>query len=150
MIMDHLNNASLYEPLHPGIATALAYLRSRPIAGLAPGRYDIEGDDLFLLIQTYDTRPMEQGFWEAHRRYLDIQYMIAGAERMGCAHADALRVTEDHLEEKDYRVLEGEGNFLTVKEGEFVIFYPHDAHMPCMAVDAPEPVKKAVFKVRLS
>lgn len=149
MIMDQLKNAGLYKGLHPNIDYALQYLQTHPIVDMAPGKYEIKGEDIFLLIQTYDTRSLDEGFWEAHRTYTDIQYIIEGSELMGVAHIENLKLTEDHLDEKDYVVLEGDGNFLKVEQGIFVVFYPHDAHMPCLFVDQPAQVKKAVMKVRI-
>jgi biofilm protein TabA len=136
--------------MHKRFATAFEYAANNALAEMEPGKYEIQGTDLFLLIQSYETRPLDQGFWEAHRSYIDIQYMLQGTEKMGYAHTGHLTVTEDHLDDRDYQVLEGEGDFLNVKEGCFTIFYPDDAHMPCLAVDQAAPVKKAVFKIRLA
>ncbi|KIL41457.1 hypothetical protein SD70_07430 [Gordoniibacillus kamchatkensis] len=149
MIIDHIKNASLYAAMHSGFASAFDFIANNELAAMQPGKYEINGSDLFLLLQNYCTRPLEQGFWEAHRSYIDIQYMLEGTERMGYAHADHLTVTEDHLDEKDYKVLVGNGDFVTVGKGSFAIFYPDDAHMPCLAVTKPEPVMKAVFKVKI-
>jgi YhcH/YjgK/YiaL family protein len=150
MVIDHLKNAKIYSGLHPNITYALQYLETNPVADLEPGKYEIQGSDIFLLVQSYDTRSVEESFWEAHSDYTDIQYMIEGTELMGYAHSRSLTITEDHLADKDYMVLEGKGDFMEVREGSFVIFFPEDAHMPCLAVDKPKRIKKAVMKVRLS
>ncbi|MCR8631690.1 YhcH/YjgK/YiaL family protein [Paenibacillus radicis (ex Xue et al. 2023)] len=150
MIIDHINNASLYYGLNGKFAAAFQYLQEHALDGMDPGKYEIQGSELFLMIQSYDTRRQEEGFWEAHRSYIDIQIMLEGTERMGYAYAGHLTTTEDHLDEKDYKVLEGDGGFVDVKEHCFVIFYPDDAHMPCLAAAyGSAPVKKAVFKVKI-
>lgn len=149
MIMDVLQQSKRYSGIHPKLGEALDYLRTQPLASMEPGKYDIQGEDMFLLLQSYDTRPAEEGFWEAHRIYTDVQYMVRGAEKMGYAHVDSLTLVEDRLADNDYAVFTGQGNEVTVREGEFVVFFPHDAHMPCLAAGEPERIRKAVIKVRL-
>ncbi|TDF99751.1 YhcH/YjgK/YiaL family protein [Paenibacillus piri] len=150
MIIDHIRNAPLYYGVHDKFAACFEYLNNQEAGQLGPGTYELEGSELFLMIQSYRTRPEEEGFWEAHRSYIDIQVMLEGTERMGYAYAGQLATTEDHLDEKDYRVLAGKGDFVDVRPGSFVIFYPDDAHMPCMATaSGSAPVKKAVFKIKL-
>lgn len=150
MIYDHIRNAGLYTGLNEKFALAFDYLSSHNVIEMEPGRYEIQGSELFLLLQSYETRPNDQGFWEAHRSHIDIQVMLQGTERMGVAYARHLTVTEDHLDEKDYKVLVGDGDFVDVKEGCFTIFYPDDAHMPCLSpAGGSQTVKKAVFKVKI-
>lgn len=149
MIIDDMRNAKVYSRLDERLAHALQYLTMNPVAEWKPGRYDIQGDNMFLLVQAYDTRTPEQGSWEAHRQYVDVQYMVEGSENMGYAPVESLRVIEDYREDKDYIKFEGAGHFFNVREGAFTVFFPQDAHMPCMAVDKPRPVKKAVMKIRI-
>ncbi|TVY11172.1 YhcH/YjgK/YiaL family protein [Paenibacillus cremeus] len=150
MIYDHIQNARLYTGLNEKFAAAFDYLSSHPVAEMPPGKYEIQGSELFLLLQSYETRDHNQGFWEAHRSYIDIQVMLQGTERMGVAYAGHLTTTEDHLEEKDYKVLAGDGDFVDVKEGCFTIFYSDDAHMPCLTpAGGVQTVKKAVFKIKI-
>lgn len=148
MIIDRIDNLAVYERLGGRLGEALRYLRTQPIEQLEPGKYEISGEDIFLMIQSYETRQPEQGFWEAHNAYIDIQCVLEGEERMGWTHRSTLQQTEDHLADKDYVVLEGEGNDVHVRVGTFVVFFPEDAHMPCMAIGQSAHVKKAVFKVR--
>lgn len=145
MIIDKLSNADLYYGLHPRIKKGLEFLIENDINSLSPGRYEIEGSDLFVVIQEYETIQIEQGRWEAHDTYTDIQYMIRGAERMGYANVGDLEVTEQHRE-KDLLFLEGNGDLLLVNEGFFTIFSPQDAHMPMLYAHEPQYVKKAVVK----
>jgi YhcH/YjgK/YiaL family protein len=149
MIIDTLANASCYSNLSEKIAAALDFLQKNDPADMAPGRYDIDGDAVFALVQTYDTQPQSAGKWEAHRRHIDIQYVARGIERIGYANLDRLTVSQPYSEENDFLLLEGQGNFLTVPTGTFAIFAPQDAHMPCIAVDNPQPVIKVVVKVRV-
>lgn len=147
MMIDHISNASFYSGINPGIGRALEYLAQNDFAGLAPGRFDIDGDCLFALVQRYETKPPEQGVWEAHRRYIDVQFVAAGVERMGYAPIESLTVTQPYADDKDFELLAGNGDFVTVSIGMFTVFFPQDAHMPCLACGQPAPVVKVVVKV---
>ncbi len=149
MIFDSLQNAHLYSGLEEGINKALQYLKVTDFSDMKPGRYDIEGDAVFALVSSYDTKPLEDCFWEAHRKHIDVQYMVSGSEKMGISYLDRMTVKEDYNNEKDYLVLEGAGDLITVHAGSFVVFRPTDVHMPQVAVTNPSPVLKVVIKVRV-
>lgn len=151
MIIDILKNASLYTGhlgMNKRIETALNYLRDTDMSNLKPGRYEIDDSDIFALMQNYYTKPKENGFWEAHRQYIDIQYVIKGTELIGYSNIDNLKSGE-YDDAKDLLVLYGDGVFLEVREGTFVILMPQDAHMPGIAVTTSQPVSKIVLKVRV-
>jgi YhcH/YjgK/YiaL family protein len=148
MIIDQLKNAHLYYNLSGGIAAALRYLQNTDPTKVEPGRYALDGDNLYAMVQQYETKPRDQGFWEAHRKYIDVQYVAQGTEHMGFSHLSQLR-PQPYDEEKDFLKLEGEGEFFLMRAGTFVILGPDDAHMPGMAVDQPRPVRKVVVKVRI-
>lgn len=152
MIRDQLAHAGLYESLSPRLAAAFRYLRETELHALAPGKYEVQGKDLFVIVDAYQTKFMDVAFWEAHRKYIDVQYIVSGVERMGYAPLQALQVIQAYDEEKDFMKLgdaAGAGEFLTLRAGEFVVFAPHDAHMPGLAAGAAAQVKKAVMKVRI-
>lgn len=153
MIRDELKNAHLYEGLGAGIASALRYLRSTDLDALAPGRYEIDGKDLIAIVEEYNSKTLEQCFWEAHRRHIDVQCVVRGAEKIGYANLAALNVIQAYSEEKDFLKLgdpAGAGEFMTIRAGSFVILGPEDAHLPGLAVTTPAPTKKVVMKVRIS
>ena len=83
MIIDILENASLYEEMYPLLRKAFDFLKSGDYKELAPGKYEIEGSDVYAMVQQYETRPLEDGVWEAHRKYIDIQFVYDGIELMG-------------------------------------------------------------------
>jgi YhcH/YjgK/YiaL family protein len=148
MVIDELKNAEQYYGLGARIEAALRYLQKTDFTQVAPDRYDIEGDDVFALVQEYDSKPKSEGFWEAHHQYLDVQYVTSGAEHMGYVPAKELQAGE-YDEEKDFYKLEGEGEFFTLRAGYFAVLKPQDAHMPGMAIATPQAVKKVVVKVRV-
>jgi YhcH/YjgK/YiaL family protein len=146
MIVDTLDNALLYFALGDGIKKGLLYLAGTDFLKLEPGRHDIEGDQLFAMVQEYQTKPLEQGKWEAHRRYWDIQYVVMGAEQIHYANLGHLSAGE-YDAEKDFLGLKGSGDQVTLREGMFAILSPQDAHMPGMAQGPSVTVKKVVVKV---
>ncbi len=147
MIIDDIRNRAVYSGINKGIRTALEYLAKTDFTAMAPGRHDIEGDRMYALVQQYTTKPREQGRWEAHRRYIDVQYVVAGIETMGRSDLTRLTVTDPYSAGKDCVLLAGDGDFLTARAGTFIVFFPEDAHMPCLDSGAPAQVRKVVVKV---
>ena len=146
MIADRAENASRYYGLGGRLQEALRSLSS-DLTGREPGRYELQGDELYALVQEYETRPREACAWEAHRRYADVQFIVSGRERFGVAPADTLGASRPYDPEKDVAFYEGEGDFVTLEAGCFIVFFPGEAHMPLVQVDGPERVKKLVLKV---
>ncbi|MDR7237666.1 YhcH/YjgK/YiaL family protein [Neobacillus drentensis] len=146
MIIDKLSNAKLYYGVHPRIQKGLEYLIEHDLNSMAPGKYEIDGLHLYVLIEEYETMPKEQGRWESHRKYADIQYMISGQESMGYSTIEGMNLIERH-EEKDHFYFEGSGDLLLVKQGSFAIFLPKEAHMPQISDSTPQSIKKAVVKI---
>jgi YhcH/YjgK/YiaL family protein len=148
MVIDDLRNAAQYHALGARFEKGLRWLADNDVAAMAPERYDIDGDDVFVMVQEYDSKPKADGFWEAHRQYADIQLVVSGAEHMGYAPTPTLKAG-DYDDSRDLLPLDGEGLFIEMRAGTFMILWPQDAHMPGMAIDTSSPVKKAVVKVRL-
>jgi YhcH/YjgK/YiaL family protein len=150
MIIDRLEKASLYKGIHKGLAAAFDYLQKTDLGKVEPGTHEIEGRKVYVMVQQYETKPMEKGRWEAHRKYIDVQYVHQGVERFGYANVLELK-SGNYDEAKDFLSLEGEGkgDFFLVRQGTFVILFPQDGHMPGMAVSTPQPVKKFVVKVAM-
>ena len=146
MIIDHVSNAKLYSNLSPLIGRAFEYIQENDLVALPVGKYEIDGKGLFVSIQEYSTKLPELGKWEAHRRYIDLQYLIQGTEHIYYAHLGRLQLG-DYDDSKDFLALSGEGDCLTMQKDDFMILFPEDGHMPGMAIDAPLPVKKPVFKI---
>ena len=146
MIVDHLNNAGRYAALGPLFEQAIDFLRTTDLNALEPGRYPLAGDALFALVQGYHTKPQSEGFWEAHRRYIDLQFVVQGTERIGYAPLHRMQL-ESHDEQRDLAVLRGEGDFLTLTDGCFMLLWPEDAHMPGLQAGQVGLVRKIVFKI---
>ncbi len=150
MIAGTLAQSSRYAPLSPRFGAALEFLRNLR-ADVPLGRHDIAGDDCFALVQSYMTKPLAEGKFEAHRSYIDIQFVQAGRETLLWTPLTGLAETKAYDSEKDYALLAAPANPtpLRLHAGEFTIFYPEDAHAPCLELDGPCEVRKVVVKVRV-
>lgn len=149
MIVDNIKNSGLYMGIGSRIEKALKFVQETDFSDMESGKYEIDGSNVFALVQNYDTKPLTEGKWEAHKKYVDVQYIANGVEQMGYAFIGSLEVTKEYDSEADYLLLQGNGNMVVCKTGTFAIFGPEDAHMPCIAVDLPTPVKKVVVKVKV-
>ena len=150
MIADVLKNRQIYAAISPRIKTALEYISKTDFSSMEPGRYELDGSNMFALVQTYDSIPKDQGKWECHRNYIDIQYIAEGAEQIGCNNIGKMKITTEYIPEKDIAFLSGEGDFVTYSKGSYGIFFPEDAHMPKVAVNnTPAKVKKVVVKIKV-
>jgi YhcH/YjgK/YiaL family protein len=146
MIIDRIENAPLYYGIHKRFQQAFEYIAGIDTRTLPVGRHEIDGTNLYALVQEYDTKLKEQGKWEAHRRYIDLQYVTQGAEGFGYANIHHLQQGE-YDAAKDFLPLHGEGDFITVKSGSFILLMPEDAHMPGMVIGEPAPIRKTVLKI---
>jgi len=149
MIFDSIENAEMYYGLNGRIKTAFEFIKKTNFETLNEERVEIDGDNIFAMIQKYKTRNSEDAKWEAHRKYIDIQFMVTGAENMGFVLQDYLEIIEEYNPEKDVEFLEGLGDYVQVNENEFVIFFPDDAHMPGLKIKENEMVHKVVVKVKI-
>jgi biofilm protein TabA len=148
MITDHLSNGHRYTALGDRFAHAIAFLQWPELTALADGRYDIDGDAVFALVQRYTSKRPDQGRWEAHQRYADLQYVAQGRERMGFGPLGRFtRGTYDPA--KDIEFLTGDGDIVLLGAGDFVVLWPGEVHMPGMAAGEPDAVMKVVFKIRI-
>ena len=151
MILDQLDSALLYGGLGERIAIGLALLNEDSVRNAAPGKYEVDGDDIFYVVDEYETKPVEEGRLEIHRTYLDIQYLVSGSECIGTAPLAGLVEETPYDNEKDLAFYHYEPAMtkLILKQGMFAIFWPNEAHMPGRIAEKPETVKKIVVKIRM-
>ncbi|MCC6551237.1 MAG: YhcH/YjgK/YiaL family protein [Ignavibacteriaceae bacterium] len=150
MILDSISNAQIYYPIHFGFSTVFEFLGSNDVTCLEDGKYELDGDDVFLITTTYQTKKFIQDGWESHRRYIDIQLILEGEEIIYYSPLDSLKETDSYSIEKDYLKLRGEGVPLVLKPGNFMILFPADGHQPGIQTGTDAlPVKKMVFKVKV-
>lgn len=149
MILDTLDNSARYVSLSSRFALAFDYLRSLTGAEKA-GRVDLDGDTVFAIVQSYTTRPEEGALFEAHRKYIDVQYLHAGRETILWAPLKELTDVKMPYDEEKEAALFGlvpAATALRMEAGHFAILYPEDAHAPCIHWGEPGEVFKVVVKV---
>lgn len=150
MIFGRLDQAARYSALGPGFARAFQFLqtfdRSRP-----DGRCEIEGDAVYANLMSYETKYPPDAIHEVHRRHADVQFLISGQETMYFTPADGLGPGKGYNAEKDYELYEVPSlpSALVVQAGQFVIFFPGEAHKTNLVFGKPAPARKIVVKVRL-
>ncbi|MGN1152637.1 MAG: YhcH/YjgK/YiaL family protein, partial [Candidatus Gastranaerophilaceae bacterium] len=133
MIKDKLINASYYYSLSKYLKTGLEWLIRTDLENLSDGKYTIDGNNVYANIQTYETK--EDAKYEAHRKYIDIQYIIKGVERVGVSDLSSCTSCIPYDSEKDIEFFDINTNeeFVKLVEGDFLILYPQDTHKPSIS-----------------
>ncbi|MCD4833779.1 MAG: YhcH/YjgK/YiaL family protein [Bacteroidales bacterium] len=148
MVIDKIENSEIYESLHLRFAKAFAFICKTDFSKLDDGKYEIENDDIFAIVQEYNTKDKKDAKLEAHRKYIDIQYIHSGVELIGiAAFKNQIPISDDT--EKDLAFYEGDASFIKLEAGMFAIFFTDDLHMPGIKLTQSAKVKKVVVKVRV-
>ena len=151
MLIDHLQYASKYYTASPNLAKALQWLEKNQaqLATMQNGEYEIDGRDVYAIVNSYNTKPESECGWEAHKIYCDIHYSVTGSERIAYAPIHAMAETQAYNTEKDYSLYTGTGDFVLVREGMFCLLLPQDVHAPgAFANSQSEFLKKVVIKLK--
>ena len=133
MILDRLENARRYLALHPDFSKAFTFLRQpRLDALLLDKKIEIDAAQVYATPSKNMARPREGAKLEAHRKYIDIQYVIAGVDEMGWRSRSVChKVDTPYDAEKDFELFSDPvDSWIAVKPGMFTIFFPGDAHAP--------------------
>jgi YhcH/YjgK/YiaL family protein len=147
MILDSFDNFDKYLCLHYGFRDAAGFISRQDLAELPSGKYEIDANGILASVSEYETKAISQCFIECHLKYIDIQIILFGREKIGvCNKKDCME--GDYDDNKDFQKLRGDVSFINLTPGMFAIFFPHDGHMPqAQYADKPETVKKVVIKV---
>ena len=148
MILEKAIEADRYAVLHPLFARAFEFLRSGHVELLPDGRHEIEGDTLYAMIVRKPGLSRDQAVLEAHRRYIDIQYVIEGTDSIGWKCVRECRTVKKAYSPTDDCVLFADlpTSWSTVESGSLAIFFPADAHAPMVSEGL---LHKAVVKVAI-
>lgn len=151
MIIADLKDFNRYCNGNDKIQKAFKFIQKINLQELAVGKHLIDGEDVFVLVQEYLTKKPELCRFESHERYIDIQFIVSGSEKMSWLPIDELTLVENDLAKTDKALYKDSsaGNDFIVNKGQFVIFYPEDGHKACIAIDQSYFVKKLVLKVSL-
>ena len=151
MILDRIDNARLYLGLHAGFGKAFEILTDKTLAKKQDGKYSVDGDKIYYTIQRYTTKPLNEGNLEAHRKYIDIQFLLEGVEILGYAPLKGLTTAEVYNPQKDIAFFNTPKEITKVKlePGLFCILFPDDAHLPCRQLAGPAEVRKVIIKIQI-
>ena len=147
MILDKIENVHIYKNLwNARFGQALNYLQNFDFNWIKPGKYEIDGENIYMLVQEYITKEIIECNLEGHQKYIDIQYVLSGSELIG------VTILKEQLPfngqyENDCAFFESDKSFLKLEAGMFAIFFPDDLHMPCLKISECSKVKKIVIKV---
>ena len=149
MIFDHITNLNTYKTLSSGIFEGLRFLQ-RVSPDIAVGTYQINSR-VRAIVSEYETKVKNEVGYEAHRKNIDIQYLLKGEERVACLPVEKLEETMPYSEEKDaaFYTASIKPIEMTLGGGYFAIFFPQDGHMPQLSVGEPKMVKKVVVKIEV-
>lgn len=151
MIIGKIQNIQAYAGVHEKLLRAADFIGRAVLEGLAPGRYEIEGDALYASIQEYETHPDGELIFEGHKKYIDLQFIAKGRERIEAidiSKATETKGYDEKIEAAFFKANEAAHKFF-LSEGDFAIFLPQDLHCPGRRADGvtPEAVKKIIVKL---
>lgn len=130
---------------------AFEFLEKSNLESLKTGRYELDGGNLFVNVDEYITKNEDNCRFEAHKRYADIQYLVYGEEKIGIA---ALKNTKEIVPYDSFKDISfytsHQNNYRLANPEKFFIFFPEDAHRPCVKTDENIKVRKVVVKVRIN
>lgn len=148
MIVDNFSNSVKYRNIHSGFDKAFDFLEECLENNLETGRYEIDSDRVYALVQSYETSQPDYLPWESHEKYIDIQFVAEGREVVGWKNTTDLTPVSAYDTDEDcvlYKPEDGTGIVLGAEY--FAIFFPWDGHRPKGFCDKPAAVKKVVIKV---
>ena len=149
MIYDTFENLEKYLGLSRSMDAALRFLKETDLAALPVGRHEIDGANVYANVS--DTKYVEEGRWEAHKKYADIQVNLDGGELSGCRPTALTADWAPYNAEKDAMMSDDPrpGFRVPLAPGCFAVFFPQDAHMPCLSDGTRSHGRKVVVKVRV-
>ena len=148
MIYDLIGNKDLYTALGDKYVKAFDFIAGAMKNGVEPGKHVIDGDDVYANVSAYETKT--EGVYEAHKDYIDLQYVLEGHEQIFWKNIKDSKITKEYEKEGDYMLLDAEEPVvLDMPAGAFAILYPEDVHAPGRAYKEVSAVKKIVVKIKV-
>ena len=152
MIFDKIENISDYFEELPLLKKVEDFVVDFKNGQLADGTYEIDGKRVFAMVQSYRTRQQtHEMMFEAHKKYIDLQYIVNGIEKIRWARLDSVDLVEEkYSTDGDIAFYEGDAMFdFTLTKGTFLLLYPEDAHLPGLSAQKDVNVRKIVFKIQV-
>ena len=149
MVLGNLQYPSRYAGLGSGVLQGLKFLAENDLMKIPIGKHYIDGENIFFEISEFQSVPVEEKLFEAHKKYIDIQITLSGEEWYGHAIVSLLNEVKPYSPEKDVVFYSGQGVYLQTPPGHFILFMPEDAHKPGVFFKNQGLVKKVVMKVKI-
>ncbi|MBU0951339.1 MAG: YhcH/YjgK/YiaL family protein [Elusimicrobia bacterium] len=151
MIIDRIEDYKKHCLMHSHFEKVFEYLKNGVSADTKDGKYEILGKDVFAIVQSYETVAAGEKLFEAHRIYIDIQYVVSGTETIQWHPVKLLDLATEYNSEKDaaFYKLDKNASILKMSPGFFAVFFPEDGHIPGCLLDKSSLVKKVVVKIRV-
>lgn len=150
MIFGNINNTGDMSIYPEAIQNAVKYLQETDLVNKEAGVYEIQGKDMFVQVIDTETAPRESKKPEVHRKYIDVQCLISGKERIGFAVDTGNNVIADEYDENRdimfYEGCEGESEMI-MTPGTFAVFFPHIVHIPACFDGEKSKIRKIVIKI---
>lgn len=134
------------------IQKALDYLKAHDFTKMEPGVYEIQGKEIYAQVFDAPTEPIEKRHPESHEKFVDVQFLASGKEKLGFTTNYGKYEVLERYDERDlifYKDVQDEG-FIESRPGNFCIFFPEDIHRPQVVSGEPMNVRKVVIKVAVS
>ncbi|GGH04010.1 YhcH/YjgK/YiaL family protein [Mucilaginibacter phyllosphaerae] len=148
-----VNTAEFYKQYHNNKQVwdkAFLFLKDTNLETIGTGKHPIDGDNAYAIVTEAPSKALEQAGWESHRKYIDLQYVIKGRERIDVVNLIDATVTKPYDEEHDYANYQAEGTAHIAQPGTFYLFFPQDVHRPNIKVTGYDTVKKIVVKIKVA
>ncbi len=150
MIADHIRNSTLYFSLNSGFKKGFKFINDFHEHELPDGRYEVDGENVYAMVQSYETSQESEKQWETHKKYVDLQYVVRGEETIYWSNEKALTPCTEYNAEKDLSFHAGpQGTGIKLSDGYFTILFPEDAHKPGCICEEKQAVKKIVVKLKV-
>ncbi|MEM6160486.1 N-acetylneuraminate anomerase [Erwinia sp. P6884] len=149
MISGRLSDITAANGIDPRLVAIIRQALARQPETLSPGRHDIDGENIFMNVMTFDTQPPHSKCYEQHRHYLDIQILLSGQERIDFGPTGAASEPDLYHDEEDYQLCQAIMPCQTMHmlPGMFAIFLPGEPHKPGCISEAAQAIHKMVIKV---
>ena len=150
MIIADLADSARYEKLHPLFKLLMDYVKSHDFSEVAPGRIEIQGDDLFINVDETVMQPKEERKLEVHRWYIDVQIPLSATEMVAWQPLSTIRMASDAPfdETRDCALYSMQAtNYFEAHPGQFYMLFPEDAHGPIIGQG---PIKKLDAKLKVT
>lgn len=148
MVIDNISNIKTYQSLHKDFEKVFSFLKG--LTKDAPvGTTVLDEDNVWANVIEVQELPQNVRLFEAHRKFIDIHYILMGEEKFGYANIESLKTKQPYNAVDDYELLEGEINAIFLKAGDFMITFPEDAHIPDYEKINDDKLVRVVVKVKI-